>query len=180
MAAAAAPRRYARALFSLAGDENRVAEVRAELRSLGALLEASPQLRDVLLQPLHPAAERRRVLEGVSDKLGASSLLRRFYSYLIDQRRLVAFAEIEAEFVRLADEAAGKKKARVRSAQPLSAEQQTRLARALAARAGTSVELEIEVDPGLVGGLVAQIGDTVYDGSLRTQLTQLRSTLLGN
>jgi len=178
--ASAAPRRYARALFSLASEENTVAAVRSELRRLGALLEESPQLRDVLLQPLHPAAERRRVLEGIAEKLGASSLLRRFYSYLIDQRRLVAFDQIEAEFVRLADETAGKKKARVKSAQPLSTEQQTRLARALSLRAGTNVELELEVDPALVGGLVAQIGDTVYDGSLRTQLTQLRSTLLGS
>jgi F-type H+-transporting ATPase subunit delta len=180
MAAATAPRRYARALFSLASEDNTVAAVRAELRSLGALLEASPELRDVLLQPLHPAAERRRVLEGVAEKLGASSLLRRFYAYLIDQRRLVAFDQIEAEFIRLSDEAAGKRKARVKSARPLSAEQQARIARALSARAGRAVELEVEVDPALVGGLVAQIGDTVYDGSLRTQLTQLRSTLLGN
>ncbi|MBM4384807.1 MAG: ATP synthase F1 subunit delta [Deltaproteobacteria bacterium] len=180
MASVTAPRRYARALFSIASEDGSVAAVRAELRGLGALLEASPELRDVLLQPLHSAAERRRVLEGVAEKLGASSLLRRFYSYLIDQRRLVAFDQIEAEFVRLADEAAGKKKARVKSAQPLSADQQARLARALSARAGTTVELEVEVDPALVGGLVAQIGDTVYDGSLRTQLTQLRSTLLGS
>jgi F-type H+-transporting ATPase subunit delta len=180
MASSTAPRRYARALFSIASEDGNVASVREELRRLGALLEESPELRDVLLQPLHPAAERRRVLEGVAEKLAASSLLRRFYSYLIDQRRLVAFDQIEAEFVRLADEAAGKKKVRVKSAQPLSAEQQARLARALSTRAGTNVELEVEIDPALVGGLVAQIGDTVYDGSLRTQLTQLRSTLLGN
>jgi F-type H+-transporting ATPase subunit delta len=55
-----------------------------------------------------------------------------------------------------------------------------RLERALAARAGSAVELEVEVDPTLVGGLVAQLGDTVYDGSLKTQLSQLRSALLGN
>jgi F-type H+-transporting ATPase subunit delta len=180
MPAATAPRRYARALFSLASEENRVAGVREELRKLGAALEASPELRDVLLQPLHPASERRRVLGGVADKLAASSLLKRFYSYLIDQRRLVAFAEIEAEFVRLADEAAGRSKAKVRTAQPLTADQQARLARALSARAGRSVELEVEVDEALVGGLVAQLGDTVYDGSLKTQLTQLRSSLLGS
>jgi F-type H+-transporting ATPase subunit delta len=178
MPAAAAPRRYARALFSLASEENRVAGVRAELRALGAALEASPELRDVLLQPLHPAAERRRVLAALADKLSASSLLKRFYSYLIDQRRLVAFDDVEAEFVRLADEAAGLAKAQVRTAQPLSAEQQQRLTRALAARAGRAVELEIEVDPTLIGGLVAQLGDTVFDGSLKTQLAQLRSSLL--
>jgi F-type H+-transporting ATPase subunit delta len=180
MPAAAAPRRYARALFSLARDENRVAAVREELRRLHAALEASPELRDVLLQPLYPASERRRVLEGVAEKLAASPLLKHFYSYLIDQRRLVAFDAIEAEFVRLADEAAGLAKAKVKTAQPLSAEQQARLARALAARAGRAVELEIEVDPTLVGGVVTQLGDTVYDGSLKTQLAQLRSALLGS
>ncbi len=180
MPSSAAPRRYARALFSLASEENRVAAVREELRRLGALLEASPELRAVLLQPLHPAAERRSVLESVAERLAASSLLRRFYSYLIDQRRLVAFAEIEAEFVRLADEAAGRSRVRLKTAQPLSEAQTERLVRALSARAGTQVELEIEVDPELVGGLVAQLGDTVYDGSLRTQLQQLRSALLGD
>jgi F-type H+-transporting ATPase subunit delta len=180
MPAAAAPRRYARALFSLASEESRVDAVREELRRLGAALEVSPELSDVLLQPLYPAAERRRVLEGLAQQLGASSLVKRFYSYLIDQRRLVAFDAIEAEFVRLADEAAGRAKARVRTPQPLSAEQQQRLARALAARAGRAVELEIEVDPTLIGGLVAQLGDTVFDGSLKTQLAQLRSSLLAN
>jgi F-type H+-transporting ATPase subunit delta len=180
MPAAAAPRRYARALFLLASEENRVAAVREELRRLAAALEASAELRGVLLQPLHAAAERRRVLDALADKLGASSLVKRFYAYLIDQRRLVAFEEIEAEFVRLADEAAGRSKARVKTAQPLSAEQQARLARALAAKAGRAVELDVEVDPTLVGGLVAQLGDTVYDGSLKTQLVRLRGALLGN
>jgi F-type H+-transporting ATPase subunit delta len=180
MPASAAPRRYARALFSLANDESRAADVREELRRFGAALEASAELRAVLLQPLHPAAERRRVLDALAEKLGASSLLRRFYAYLIDQRRLVAFDAIEAEFVRLADEAAGRAKAKVRTAQPLSAEQQQRLARALAARAGRAVELEVEIDPTLVAGLVAQLGDTVYDGSLKSQLVQLRSVLVGS
>jgi len=180
MPAAAAPRRYARALFLLASEENRIPAVRAELRGLGAALEASAELRDVVAQPLVPAAERLRVLEAVAEKLGASALVKRFYAYLIDQRRLVAFDTIEAEFVRLADEAAGRAKAKVKTAQPLSAEQRGRLERALTARVGRTVELEVEVDPTLVGGLVAQLGDTVYDGSLKTQLTQLRSALLGN
>jgi F-type H+-transporting ATPase subunit delta len=180
MPAAAAPRRYARALFSLASEENRVAAVREELRRLGITLEASPELREVLMQPLVPAAERRRVLAAVAEKLAASPLIQRFYSFLIDQRRLVAFDAIEAEFVRLADEAAGRAKASVKTAQPLTPEQQLRLTRALTARAGRAVELEIEIDPTLVGGLVAQLGDTVYDGSLRTQLAQLRTALLGS
>ena len=180
MPASAAPRRYARALFSLASEEDRVGAVRDELRRLGAALEASPELRDVLVQPLAPAAERRRVLEAVAEKLAASSLIRRFYAFLIDQRRMVAFEAIEAEFARLADEAAGRAKARVRTARPLDADQVARLTRALSTRAGRAIELEVVIDEALVAGLVAQLGDTVYDGSLRTQLGQLRSALLGN
>jgi F-type H+-transporting ATPase subunit delta len=93
---------------------------------------------------------------------------------------LVDFDAIEAEYMKLADEAAGRAKARIRTAQPLTDAQRERLARALAARAGRAVELEVELDPALIGGLVAQLGDTVYDGSLRTQLLQLRSALLGD
>ena len=104
-------------------------------------------------------------------------MLRRFYSFLIDQRRLVEFAAIEQEFGRLADIAAGLTVARVRSANPLSDDQQARLQRALTARSGRKVTLELEVDPSLLGGLVAQIGDTVFDGSLTTQLNQLRAGL---
>ncbi len=180
MPAGIAPRRYARALFALARDDGKVAEVRAELRALGALLEQNAELRDVLMQPLHPAATRLRVLDAVAEALGAGALLRRFFAYLIDQRRLVAFREIEAEFVRLADEAAGRVQARVVTAQPLSPAQRERLTRALAARAGRAVELDVKVDPELVGGLVAQLGDMVYDGSVQTQLAQLRSALLGS
>ena len=67
----------------------------------------------------------------------------------------------------------------MKTPQPLTAEQHARLSRALAARAGRTIELEVEVDEALIGGLVAQLGDTLYDGSLKTQLRQLRSALLG-
>lgn len=176
----AAARRYAKALFELAREEGRVQEVRDELRGLRTLLEQNADLQDVLLQPLHPVAERRAVLAALADRMGASVVLHHFYAYLIDQRRLVDYSAIESEYERLADEAAGLRKARVRSAAPLSSEQQQRLQRALEARLGGEVELELDVDPELLGGVVAQVGDTVYDGSLRSQLDQLRARLTGS
>jgi len=177
MAHAAAARRYAKALFSLAQDENRLSEVREELAQLGKLLADNAELRAVLFQPLHPAAERRAVLRAVSDALGASPLLHNFESFLVDQRRLVDWAEIEAEYGRLADAAAGLTKARVISAAPLSPAQRERLQQTLERKGGGPVQLALEVDPTLVGGVVAQVGDLVYDGSLRTQLRQLRASL---
>jgi F-type H+-transporting ATPase subunit delta len=177
MAKAAAARRYAKALFALAREDNRVTEVREEVRRLGAALAESAELRAVLLQPLYPVAQRRAVLRALSEKLGASPLLRNFQAFLVDQRRLVDWNEIETEYGRLADAAAGLTLAKVRSAAPLSDAQRQRLERALQQKVGGRVQLSVEIDPGLVGGAVAQVGDVVYDGSLRTQLRQLRASL---
>jgi F-type H+-transporting ATPase subunit delta len=177
MAGAAAARRYAKALFALARETERVAEMRAEVERLGRLIDESAELRAVLIQPLHPATQRRAVLQAVADRIGAGPLLKNFLSFLVDQRRLVDWAAIEAEYGRLADEAAGISQVRVRSASPLSDAQRERLQRALERKSGGRVQLEVEIDPTLLGGAVAQVGDLVYDGSLRTQLQQLRASL---
>jgi F-type H+-transporting ATPase subunit delta len=177
MARTSAARRYAKALFFLARDDGRIAEVREEVERLGRLIAESPELRAVLLQPLHPVAERRAVLGAVGERLGASRLLKHFLSFLVDQRRLVDWEAIEAEYAQLADAAAGLERARVTSATPLSDAQRARLQRALEQKTGGRVQLEVEIDPMLVGGAVAQVGDMVYDGSLRTQLRQLRASL---
>lgn len=177
MARTAAARRYARALFSIARDEGRVAEVGRELEDMAELLEASPELRDAVLRPRHPARERRAVLDALCERQGTSPAVRHFYAYLVDQRRIVALAAIRDEYARLADEAAGRVPARVRSAVPLDEGQRERLREALCARTGRDVQLEVQVEEDLVGGLVAQVGDLVFDGSIRTHLQQLRSNL---
>ena len=177
MAATTAARRYAKALFGLGQEAGRVDELREEVEELGRLVAENAELRVVLLQPLYPASERRAVLGAVARRLEASPLLQNFLSFLVDQRRLVDWGAIEAEYGRLADVAAGLTKAHVRSASPLSDAQRERLQRALERRSGGRVDLEIELDPTLLGGAIAQVGDLVYDGSLRTQLRQLRASL---
>ena len=174
----AAARRYARALFSIAQDDQAVPAIRAELRAMSQLFESDPTLRKAIFRPLHPVAERRGVLMAIGQRLGLSASVKNFLVYLIDQRRLVDFDAICAEFDRLADDAAGLVKAQVRAAAPLGDAQRERLQRALAARTGRQVELDVEVDPALIGGAVAVVGNVVYDGSLKTQLDQLRDTLM--
>ncbi len=104
-------------------------------------------------------------------------MIRNFFIYLIEQRRLVAFDAIHDEFNLLADEAAGRVRAEVRSASPLRDEQRERLVDALARRTGKEIDLTVHVDPSLIGGAIATVGGLVFDGSLRTQLSQLHSTL---
>jgi F-type H+-transporting ATPase subunit delta len=177
MRSSAAARRYARALFGLADETGSVAMTRGELATMAGLFESDPALRNALFRPLHPGAERRAVLRSLCERLSVSAIVRNFFAYAIDQRRLVDFDVIRAEFEQLADAAAGLVKARVTAAAPLDDAQRARLQSALAARTGRTVELEVSVDPALIAGAVATVGNVVFDGSLRTQLEQLRHTL---
>ncbi len=170
--------RYAKALFGLAKDERRLTDVRQEVESFASLLEENAELHDALMTPLHPAEERKAVLVAIVERGGLSRLLQNFCSYLIDQRRLVDFAGICAEFGRLADEDAGLMTAQVVSANPLDERRKDRLRRALSERTGREVRLEVEIDPALIGGAIAKVGDLVFDGSIRTQLSQLRTNLM--
>ncbi len=178
MHSAAVARRYARALFALAREEGCIEERRRELDALGELLAESAELRHAVLRPLFPSAARRQVLRAVCERLGASDTLRRFCSFLVDQRRIVELEAIRVAYAALADEAAGRMRARVVSATPLPDTQRERLRQALAARTGLELELDLEIDASLLGGAVASVGGLVFDGSLRTQLEQLRASLM--
>jgi len=172
-----AAHRYARALFSLAREAGDVASIRAELDDMARLLAANPDLQRRLFQPLHPVHERREVLKSICAQGRGSQMIQNFFAYLIEQRRLVTFEALRGEFDRLADEAAGRVRAEVRSASPLRDQQRARLVDALGRRTGKQIDLSVHVDPLLIGGAIVTVGGLVFDGSLRTQLSRLRSTL---
>ncbi len=179
-----AAHRYAKALFGLAQDEHRHREVRAELENLDSIFEGSRELRDALLTPLHPAEERKAALRALANTVNsagsnaaASPLVQKFLSYLIDQRRLIDFDAIVSAYGEFADEAEGLLTAEVVSASPLDDRRKDRLRRALSERTGQEVRLEIKVDPSLIGGAIAKVGDLVFDGSLRTPLGPGRTNL---
>jgi len=177
MQSSAASRRYARALFSLARETGDVESVRAEIDRIAEVFDANIELRNAILRPLHPGAERRAVLGALCERLGTSRIVRNFCAFLVDQRRIIEFDPIRAAYGQLADTAAGRLRADVVSASPLNDGQRDRLRRALAARTGSEVQLDESIDPDLLGGAVARVGGLVFDGSLRTQLEQLRGSL---
>ncbi|MCP4038031.1 MAG: ATP synthase F1 subunit delta [bacterium] len=177
MPSSAAARRYARALFQIAKEDRRVSEIHGELDALASLLQDNNELSDALLTPLHPVKERKAVLSAVARDTGVSPAVCNFYSYLIDQRRLVEFFGICEEYKRLANEDAGLVTAVVTAASPLDERRKDRLRRALSERTGQEVQLDIQIDPNLIGGAIAEVGGMVFDGSLRAQLHQLRANL---
>jgi len=171
--------RYAKALFGLAHDDHKQAEVREELEKLQALFDGNSDLREALLTPLHPAGQRKAALRAIAGQASISPLVQNFVAYLVDQRRLIDFSGIVEAYAELADSAAGLITAEVIAASPLDERRKDRLRRALSERTGQEVRLDIEVDASLIGGVIAKVGDLVFDGSLRTQLGQLRANLSG-
>ena len=177
MKTTAAARRYAKALFALAQEEGRVAEIRSELGGLTDLIEQNPELAEALLTPLHPVEERKNVLDALTGEAGLSPTVRHFMAFLVDQRRLVDYGGIREEYDRLADELSGLVVAEVVSATALDDEKQERLRRALSAATGRDVRLDIQLDPELLGGVIAKVGDLVFDGTLRAQLSAMRDSM---
>jgi F-type H+-transporting ATPase subunit delta len=171
-------RRYARALFGIGVDAGNYETLGREIDDLAGLLSASSELRNALENPVFKLDEKRAVLEQILPRVTPTAEVRRFILLLLDRRRLVLLPAIARAYRDLADAHAGRVRARVTSAEPLSAAAVEGVRRALAQRTGKQVIVETDVDPELIGGIVARVGDLVLDGSVRTQLADLRTKLV--
>ena len=167
---------YAQALVSVARSEGSLDRVADELFQLGRAVEGNDELRTTLVDRTIPASRRIGVLE---DLLGdtASPTTLNLVSMLIGGGRGSELAAIADEMLRLAAEERGQAVAEVRSAVALNDDQQQRLAAALSQASGRNVTVQVIVDADVMGGLVTQIGDTVYDGSVRTRLEKMKERL---
>jgi F-type H+-transporting ATPase subunit delta len=165
---------YATALFDVARSEGSLSEVEDELFRFARTLETSDDLRTTLTDAGLPVSRRQQILE---DLLGdkANPLTVALLTMVVGAGRGRDLLPIIQELVRLSAAEANKALAEVRSAVALTDDQKTRLAQALGTATGKSVELKVVIDPSVLGGLVAQIGDTVIDGSVRTRLDQLKA-----
>jgi F-type H+-transporting ATPase subunit delta len=174
---AAVARRYAKALWELASQESRLDAVAQELQRFERLLADEPALRNVLLLPWTKAATKRAIVVAVSERLSLSPLARNFLALVAQRRRLALLGEMRAAYDALVDAAAGRVRARVRSAAPLGEAQRTALRERLGRRLGKTVLLDTAVDPTLLGGFVAEAGSRLLDMSVRGQLAALRERL---
>jgi F-type H+-transporting ATPase subunit delta len=170
-------RRYAKALFSLAVDQNRVEPWSDSLRALKAAVDGSTELRDVLQNPVYSKDQRRAVAAKIADALKLDAEPASLLFLLGDRNRLSHVSAIADHFGELADAKLGRVRARVTTATAIDAAALKAIADRLGAATQATVLVEHAVDAAIVGGVVAQIGSVVYDGSLRTQLEQLKTSL---
>ncbi|MCB0984758.1 MAG: ATP synthase F1 subunit delta [Ilumatobacteraceae bacterium] len=167
---------YARGLFEIARAEGTLDEVEDELFRFARSFESSDSLRSALTDDMIPAAKRLAIVE---DLLGgkATATTTQLISMVVGAGRGRDLPAIIDTLVARASSAKNLEVAEVRTAVPLSADQQARLAAALANATGRQVNLKVVVDPAVIGGVVATVGDTVIDGSVRTRIDQLKSRL---
>ena len=167
---------YARGLFEIARAEGNLDEVEDELFRFARDLESSDQLRGALTDDLIPIEKRQAIVE---DLLGgkATSTTTQLVSMVVGAGRGRDLPAIIDALVQRASSAKSLEVAEVRSAIPLTEDQQTRLAAALANATGKQVNLKVVVDPSVLGGIVATVGDVVIDGSVRTTVDQLKARL---
>jgi F-type H+-transporting ATPase subunit delta len=172
--------RYAQALADAVlapGSGIEPGQVVSELRTFEELVKGSHDLRNVLLSPAVPTARKRAVIGKLVAVASLSTITRNFLFVMVDRRRTELLGEIAEAFEAVVDERLGFVRAQVTSAAPLSDARKAELQSALTAVAGKQVRCEFTVDPDLIGGVVARIGSTVYDGSLRTQLDLMQERL---
>ena len=177
---AAVAGRYARALVNAVLAEGAGLDPRqavSQLRSFADLVRGSSELHNVMVSPVVSSAKKRAVADRLSGSLGLSSIVRNFLFVIVDHRRTAMLSQIADAFESALDERMGVVRAQVTSAAPLAADQVQQLQAELTRVAGKQVRCEFGVDPSLIGGVVARIGSTVYDGSVRSELHKLRERL---
>jgi F-type H+-transporting ATPase subunit delta len=171
--------RYAKALFDVATQEKAdLAKVNQDLASVAELVTANKDLARAAARVGVPDAARKALIEQVADALGVAPQVKKLLVLLTAKRKLVMAQDLADAFQQRLLAHQNIVRAEVTSAAPLSSEKQQALADSLSKATGKKVELSVSVDPALLGGVVARIGSTVYDGSVKTQLERMRQELV--
>lgn len=171
--------RYADALIEVAVEANEVERISRDLANVEAALMAYDALLfGVLASPVFTGEEREKVLLEVLPRLGLHTLSSNLLRVLNANRRFSIVPELRRQFDKRADDRAGRVRVKVSTAEPLTPQLETEVKAALEAATRKTVIVEHTIDPSLIGGMVARVGGTVYDSSLRTRLEQLKHSLI--
>lgn len=170
--------RYASALFSLAKDSRSIDKVAAELKGFDALIADNADLQLLVRSPAFSAEDQTRALKAVLERAGVSGLTANFLLLVASKRRLFAVRTMIRDFLALDDADRGVSRAQVTVAEPLNGDQLAALRSSLAeATGGKSVEVDVKVDPEIIGGIVVRLGSRMVDASIRTKLNSIRTRM---
>lgn len=170
-------RRYARAVIDLGQAAGNLDRMGADLRTLAKAMKDSAELQSALTSPAIRRADRRRILDALLTRIGAQPHTKNLVYLLLDSERLGSLEGISREVDAMIQARSGRVSAEIISAKPLDPAQVSQITASLEQLSGKKVDVTRREDPSLLGGVVAKVGDVVYDGSLRTQLRAIREEL---
>ena len=171
--------RYAHAFAAVAASTHLdVAAAQQQLRDFSGTMAGSHELREVLMNPSIAKPQKLKVLDAIAARIGMFPQVRNFLAVIMEHQRLAELDEILTEYHAVADEQAGFAEAEITSAHDLNAEDRAQLEAQVTKLAGGRVRTTYRQDATLLGGAVVRIGSTVYDGSIRAQLQQLKQRLV--
>lgn len=169
--------RYAAALVDAAFAHNVVEKIKRELGEFAAMLENSPELRNVLTTPAIGPGAKKAVIGEIAQKMGLDVEVKNFLFVLVDHGRTGILGEIRQAFETESNARMGIVDAKVTSARELSEQEKLELSKTLERVTGKKVQTQYQLDASLIGGTTVRIGSTIYDGSVREQLNRLRTRL---
>jgi F-type H+-transporting ATPase subunit delta len=179
MTSKTAATRYARALFDVALKEHgNLQDIEQQLADFVALFRQHPTLEKVLLNPAVPVARKHAAVTELTSRLGVSPILSKLLLLIAERDRLVLLPDLLSEYREKLLDHQQVLRAEVTTTSALTSERAEAIEQRLAQVTGKRVMLAARVDPAIIGGIVARIGSTVYDGSLARQLEKMRSRLL--
>ncbi len=170
-------RRYAQALFAIGREDGDYTKYGEELSYFTQILVNS-ELAEALSYPIYPADIRRKILDEVVSKLGLSTIVNNFIGLLQDKGRTGHMTAINDYYHRLVDELNNVKRASITTAGPISEAIQNQVKATLEKMTGKVIILEADQNPEIIGGVIAQVGDLTLDGSIKTQLVNLKESLV--
>jgi F-type H+-transporting ATPase subunit delta len=170
-------KRYARAFFGIAREDGLYEKYYLELTLFSSIIKESKDLKELLLNPVFGQDEKRAVVDLLLKKIDVSNVTANFLRLLVDKRRIGILPDIESCYRKFMDDALRKIRVDVKTAFPLSAELSEKLQKRMEDLTGRKVEMAVTEDASLLGGIVVGVGDTLYDGSIKTQLHNVRNLL---
>ena len=173
-------KRYAKALFAVGQDEGKSENYREMLNVLGDFLEKFPEAIDALTNPLYPMELREKVMKQLITELQADQFMANFLNLVVQKKRADILPEIATEFQALVDTAQNVSRGTLTTALEISGDLQAKVQNTLENITGKKVILTTEINPSIIGGIVAKVGDLVMDGSIKTQLAGLNESIKGS
>ncbi len=170
-------RRYAKALLLIGKEDGQTEIYREELAKFADLIASDNNLERAVNNPLYDVDSRKKVLQILVERLELSQVMSSFLFLLFEKGRMRFVGDINEFFQKLADELKGVVRANLVSATELASETVEKIVEALSKKTGKEVVLDVEQDSSLIGGIVTRIGDLVLDGSIKTQLLNMRESL---